>query len=73
MQEISFILNKENCGKVVEPGNVNKFATTLLDLKNSPETLKTLSENGKKAIKEMYNLRNASKEYISILKSINIT
>ncbi|MBT6121205.1 glycosyltransferase family 4 protein [bacterium] len=71
--EISLILNQENCGKVVEPGNVNKFATTLLDLKNSPETLKTLSENGKKAIKEMYNLRNASKEYISILKSINIT
>ncbi|MBT5954161.1 glycosyltransferase family 4 protein [bacterium] len=71
--EISLILNEENCGKVIEPGDVNNFVTTLLDLKNSPETLKTLSENGKKAIKEKYNLRNASKEYISILDTIRVT
>jgi glycosyltransferase involved in cell wall biosynthesis len=59
--EISLILNDYKCGVISPPTDTDMLIKNILHLKNTPSQLSIMSENGKKCIKDHYNLSHAAK------------
>jgi len=68
--EISFVIEENNCGFVIEPGNVEGLVETIFRLYSNPGLRQKLGKNGLLAIRNKYNLKNAANKYYSILRSI---
>jgi glycosyltransferase involved in cell wall biosynthesis len=49
------VIQKHDFGILVNPENPSEMARAITELKNSPEKCKRLGENGRKAIKEVFN------------------
>jgi len=67
--EIALIMEENNCGIVVEPGDVPGLVNSIVRLYNNSELCKILGKNAIEAIKSKYSLKNAALKYFSIIES----
>jgi len=68
--EIALVIEENDCGVVIDPGNVEGLVEIILKLHSNPELCQALGKNGLLAIRNKYNLKNAARKYYSILRSI---
>ena len=68
--EIARILDEENCGNVVTPGDVSGLIETILYLYDHEKTRLQLGKNGKKAIASKYSLKKAADAYYELFRSL---
>ena len=68
--EIASIIEENNCGIVVEPGDVQGLADSILMLYNDTNFRKELGRNAVEAIKNKYSLKDAALKYLSIIESL---
>jgi len=68
--EIALIIEENNCGTVVEPGDVQGLVNAILMLYNDAYLRKELGKNALEAIKNKYSLKNAALKYLSIIESL---
>ena len=64
------VVEKENCGIVVNPLDTNEIAEAIKKIINNPLLAKQMSENAIKAAKEKYNWQSQEKELISLYKKL---
>jgi glycosyltransferase involved in cell wall biosynthesis len=64
--EATHVIKKANCGIVVEPGNIDRLAYTILKMKDTPELKKELGENGRKFVEENMDLEKNVTKYEEI-------
>lgn len=69
--EIARIVEEENCGIVVKPGEEKKLADTILQFYNGNAQLKCMGANALKAISEKYNLNKISRKYYDLIEQIS--
>jgi len=67
--EIALIIEENNCGIVVEPGNVKDLVNVILKLYTDRDLREKMGKNGRKAINKKYNLREAAMKYKHIIES----
>ena len=70
--EIARMIQEENCGYIVAPGDKLGLLNTVLSLYNNRMKLAEFSRNAINAINTKYNLRNAAKSYFELFKNISI-
>jgi glycosyltransferase involved in cell wall biosynthesis len=58
------------CGIVVEYGNVEQIKQAIVSLKENPELLKTLGDNGRKAFVQKYNWKNMEEKLYKIYEEL---
>jgi len=68
--EIARIVEEENCGILVEPGEKKMLADNILQLYNNKTQLERMSTNASKAISNKYNLCKVSKKYFDLIEQI---
>jgi glycosyltransferase involved in cell wall biosynthesis len=68
--EVARIIQEENCGTIIEPGNANLLAKNIILLAKSPNIYNNFSKNSLNAIKTKYNLKSAAKQYLELITSI---
>ena len=68
--EIAVVIEENDCGFVIEPGNSKALAETIERLYSDQGLRQKLGKNGLLAIKNEYNLRNVARKYYSVLRSI---
>jgi glycosyltransferase involved in cell wall biosynthesis len=68
--EISLIIEENNCGIVVEPGDVQGLVNSILMLYNDNDLCKELGKNAVEAINNKYSLKNAALKYFPIIESL---
>jgi glycosyltransferase involved in cell wall biosynthesis len=66
--ELADIIEKHDCGVVIEPGDVNAMIKAILDLFGDEEKLKRYKTNSRSAAEKYYS-RNNTKQYIDALSS----
>ncbi len=71
--EIARIVQEEQCGVVVKPGQEKHLAECILELYNEPERLRIMGNNASKAIEAKYNLSAAAKQYYDLVVKIGST
>lgn len=69
--EIARILNEEDCGVVVEPGDSTHLRNALLSLYNNQQKRIQMGNNAKNAIAQKYNLRAAAQAYFELIRDVN--
>jgi glycosyltransferase involved in cell wall biosynthesis len=69
--EIAKIIEEENCGTLVEPGQKEQLAKSILDFYNEREKLEIMGKNASLAIDTKYNLHEAAKKYLNIILEIS--
>lgn len=65
--EIATIVNEENCGLVVPPGNVNALKEAIEKLKNNQELRKQMAQNGRLAFEKRYTTTIVANKYKELL------
>ena len=65
--EISYIVEEEACGIVVEPGNINDLLNAILKLKNDFKLRLLMGNNGRMAFEKKYTTAVVCKIYKSLL------
>jgi len=65
--EIARMLNEEDCGIVVRPGDSESLADEILGVYRDREKLARMSANARRAIQEKYNLNAASSAYYELI------
>ena len=68
--ETAYVINKANCGIVVSPSNINKFADTIMKLKTNEKLRKELGGNGRKFLQENMNLEKNAIAYEKIFEKL---
>ncbi|MBU0579781.1 MAG: glycosyltransferase family 4 protein [Candidatus Margulisbacteria bacterium] len=68
--EMALVVAEENCGILVEPGDVKGLVGAIMKLYYNPELRKTMGENGRKAVDNKYNLKNVVLEYRDLIVSL---
>jgi glycosyltransferase involved in cell wall biosynthesis len=68
--ETAMVLDENDCGVVIKQGDVNSLAEAILNLYKDPEMCETMGTNGREIIDKRYNLREAAKSYLSVIKSV---
>jgi len=68
--EIALIIEENNCGIVVEPGDVQGLVDSILMLYNDTDLRKELGKNAVETINNKYSLKNAALKYLSIIESV---
>lgn len=66
--EIAMIINEEECGIVIKPGNVDDLIKGIILLKNNAILRDKMGENGKRAFNQKYCLDVVSNQYSKIIK-----
>lgn len=66
------MVEKENCGLVVDAYNIDEIKSSIIKLKNNPELAKVLGENGQNAYKTDYSWEKMSKLILKLYKTIQI-
>lgn len=69
--EVARIIEEEQCGVIVRPGNIEVLARTILDLKHNRSKLAIMGRNAKNAIDNKYNLKAAAEAYYKIIVDVN--
>lgn len=69
--EIARVIEEEDCGIVVKPGDVEGLKNVILGLYNNKVALETMSNNAKSSIKNKYSLNSAAKLYYRIIQELN--
>ncbi len=54
--ETAYVIDKVNCGLIVEPGNIKRLAKSIIKLKKDPTLRKKLGDNGRKFLEKNMNL-----------------
>ena len=69
--EIAMIIREEECGFVVDPGDVSGFITAVNALKSVEDDRIKMGINGRKAFEEKYTLGKIARKYKTIISGIN--
>jgi glycosyltransferase involved in cell wall biosynthesis len=69
--EIAMIVQEEQCGVVVEPGQGEMLAKCIIELRSDRERLQMMGRNGSMAIDTKYNLKKASKKYFNLIVKVD--
>lgn len=69
LSEIAMVLEEEQCGIVVGPGDVDALSEAILYLYSNPSKRETMGMNGKRAIDLKYSLRLAAEKYYRMILS----
>jgi len=69
--ESAMVIQENNCGFVVEPGDVDGFVKSIFSLYNNRELCISLGRNGRRAIDQNYNLKDAAEKYFSLIKLLH--
>jgi glycosyltransferase involved in cell wall biosynthesis len=64
------IVERENCGKCVDPLQPNEIASAIKWFVNHPEEAKKMGENGRKAIEQKYNWEQESKRLLELYRTL---
>jgi glycosyltransferase involved in cell wall biosynthesis len=70
--EIANLVRVNNCGRVIEPGDSEKLAATILELSRSPEQLTTMGRNARAMLDAQFTRRAALKRWSAVLDAIGI-
>lgn len=65
--EISFILNEENCGIQVDPGDMNAFIKALELLKSNSSLREEMGINARRAFENKYSVRIVAEKYMDLI------
>jgi len=68
--EIALIVEEENCGILVKPGEQKVLADSILQLYNDNAQLKQMGANALMAIREKYNLDKISRKYFDLIGQV---
>lgn len=70
--EIARMVKEEACGIWIRPGDKETLASHILGVYDDPGRLRSMSENGIKAIKDKYNLANACRQYVDLIAKVSL-
>jgi len=68
--ETAMVLEENDCGIVVEQGKVNALVEAILNFYRNPELCEAMGKNGREAIDTKYNVREAARKYLSLIRSV---
>jgi colanic acid biosynthesis glycosyl transferase WcaI len=71
--EIANLVRINNCGRVIEPGESEKLAATILELSGSPEQLATMGRNARAMLDAQFTRRAAFRRWCDVLDEVGIT
>jgi glycosyltransferase involved in cell wall biosynthesis len=71
--EIANLVRINNCGRVVEPGENERLAATILELSRSPEQLTTMGRNARAMLDRQFTRRAAFRRWSAVLDEVGIT
>jgi colanic acid biosynthesis glycosyl transferase WcaI len=70
LSEITFIVEEENCGQVIEPGDVDKLVETINQFLREPELVKQMGLNAFQAYQKKYTLNQAATSFKTLFESV---
>ena len=65
------IVEKENCGRVVDSDSVDEIREAIVSLKESPELCRQLGANGRKAYEQKYNREIMERRLLTLYRTIS--
>lgn len=68
--EIARVLDEEECGIVVKPGDVEELTNSILSLYEDRRKLELMSRNARQAVDGKYNLKSAAKAYYELIRGL---
>lgn len=68
--EIALVVKENDCGIVVEPGDIQGLAEVIVRLCFDSELAENFKKNALNTIQARYNIRNAAEKYFSIIRSL---
>jgi glycosyltransferase involved in cell wall biosynthesis len=71
--EIANLVRDHHCGRVIEPGDGEKLAATILELSRNPEQLATMGRNIRAMLDAQFTRRAAFKRWSAVLDEVGIT
>ena len=71
--EIANLVRDHNCGRVIEPGQSEKLAATILELSRNPEQLATMGRNARAMLDAQFTRRAALRRWSAVLDEVGIT
>jgi len=71
--EIANLVRNHHCGRVIEPGESEKLAATILELSRSPEQLATMGRNARAMLDAQFTRRAAFRRWSAVLDEVGIT
>jgi colanic acid biosynthesis glycosyl transferase WcaI len=70
VNDVYRIVTEENCGIAFEPGNIDDFEKAIRKLKDDPELIQKMGENGRRFLEKNMNLDKNSARYEQIFKQM---
>ncbi len=64
------VIEENQCGLYVEPGNPEALANAVLELAADPESCKRMGMNGKRAIREVFSREKAAEQYEALFHEL---
>jgi colanic acid biosynthesis glycosyl transferase WcaI len=71
--EIANLVRNHHCGRVIEPGDAEKLAATILELSRDPEQLATMGRNIRAMLDAQFTRRAAFRRWSAVLDEVGIT
>jgi glycosyltransferase involved in cell wall biosynthesis len=71
--EIANLVRNHHCGRVIEPGESEKLAVTILELSRDPEELATMGRNARAMLDAQFTRRAALRRWCDVLDDVGIT
>jgi colanic acid biosynthesis glycosyl transferase WcaI len=71
--EIANLVRINDCGRVIEPGESERLAATILELSRSPEQLATMGRNARAMLDAQFTRRAALRRWSAVLDQVGIT
>jgi glycosyltransferase involved in cell wall biosynthesis len=71
--EIANLVRNHNCGRVIEPGENEKLAATILELSRTPEQLAAMGRNARAMLDAQFSRRAAFRRWSAVLDELGIT
>lgn len=68
--EIARMVEEEECGVVIEPGDVESLTAAIIDLYNRPDKLEQMTIRARRAADERYSIERAAKKYFQIISDL---
>jgi colanic acid biosynthesis glycosyl transferase WcaI len=71
--EIANLVRNHHCGRVIEPGDSEKLAGTILELSRTPDQLATMGRNARAMLDAQFTRRAALRQWSAALNEVGIT
>jgi colanic acid biosynthesis glycosyl transferase WcaI len=71
--EIASLVRDHNCGRVIEPGESDKLAATILELSRNPEQLANMGRNARAMLDAQFTRRAALSRWSAVLDEVGTT